>query len=308
MVIKKSALIAALLIAAITVYAGEERIEKSFQVNAGGTLDVNAEFGSIEIIPQKKNEVNVLIVFKTRTGSSERLKESIRDLDIQIKQSGNDVNVVLQKERTSILGNWWKKYQVNFEISVPKQYHVKLRTSGGSIAVGDLEGNVWSRTSGGSLKFGGITGEVDGKTSGGSIRLEKCKGPVDVSTSGGSIHIGEVMGEVEAHTSGGGITVDEVQGTVRAHTSGGSVKTKITKQPASDCELRTSGGSIHVTLAENIHVNVDAKTSGGKVYTDFPVTVKGNISGHSLNAQINGGGPMIYLRTSGGGISIEKIQ
>jgi len=305
---KISAIIGVLLIGALVNQAAEERIERSFQVNSGGTLNVKTESGSIKIVPQNKEVVSVLIMFESRTGSQERLKKIIQDFDLQIEQDGNDVNIVLENKNDSFFSDWWKKINVEFEISVPRKYNARLRTSGGSISVGDLKGEVWSRTSGGSLKFGRITGALDGKTSGGSIHLEGCKGPVNVSTSGGNITMGGVEGDVEASTSGGSITVDEVKGSVKASTSGGSIRATITKQPENDCELKTSGGSITVTLSEEIKVHVDAKTSGGGVSTDFPVMVKGNISGHALNAQINGGGPLLILRTSGGGISIKKAQ
>ena len=103
------------------------------------------------------------------------------------------------------------------------------------------------------------------------------------------------------------ITVEEVMGTINAHTSGGSVKAHISRQPDSDCRLTTSGGSITVYLERDISVNLDASTSGGSVYTDFPVTIRGKINPRKLNAKINGGGPLLYLHTSGGSIHIKEF-
>jgi DUF4097 and DUF4098 domain-containing protein YvlB len=138
--------------------------------------------------------------------------------------------------------------------------------------------------------------------------LEGCTGDAEVKTSGGSIRIGKVQGEVKATTSGGSIKVQEVMGTINAATSGGSVSAYISKQPSGDCSLKTSGGSVSVHLAEDIKVDVDAKTSGGRVRTDFPVTLIGELSKRKLQAKINGGGPELYLRTSGGSIKIYKID
>jgi DUF4097 and DUF4098 domain-containing protein YvlB len=95
-------------------------------------------------------------------------------------------------------------------------------------------------------------------------------------------------------------------GKIQADTSGGSVKAYISQQPKGDCRLKTSGGSITVYLAEDVAVNVDAETSGGSIHTDFPVTLQGKISKKELKAQINGGGPELYLYTSGGSIYIKK--
>ena len=95
-------------------------------------------------------------------------------------------------------------------------------------------------------------------------------------------------------------------GAIRADTSGGSIKVFISQQPESDCKLTTSGGSITVYMESGIGVTVDAKTSGGRISTDFPVTIKGEIKHSALRAKINGGGPELYLRTSGGCIYIRE--
>ena len=113
--------------------------------------------------------------------------------------------------------------------------------------------------------------------------------------------------EVVRLSVGESITVDEVMGTIKAHTSGGSVKAHISKQPDSDCRLTTSGGSITVHLSADLGLDVNAKTNGGRVNTDFPVAISGEVSKRSMQAQMNGGGPELYLRTSGGSIYLKKL-
>jgi DUF4097 and DUF4098 domain-containing protein YvlB len=117
-----------------------------------------------------------------------------------------------------------------------------------------------------------------------------------------------VRSNVKASTSGGGISVEEVMGNIDASTSGGPVNVTITRTPTADCKLTTSGGGITVRLTPDAAIHVDASTSGGHVSTDFPVLVKGKLDSRSLQADINGGGPLLFLRTSGGGISIRQIQ
>jgi hypothetical protein len=99
--------------------------------------------------------------------------------------------------------------------------------------------------------------------------------------------------------------IRETSGAVDASTSGGNVSAFLSAQPGEACRLSTSGGSINVELAGNVHVDVDASTSGGGVSTDFPVAGASR-DGQSLRASINGGGPLLHLRTSGGGIHIQK--
>lgn len=301
----------------------DANLKETFDVNTGGTLFIDTDFGSIEVASWTSNKVQVE-VSRTIDAFTKNEAERILDkLEITMNKRGNDVYVVARYDRERFS---WKnnRIKMRFVVSVPQVFNVDLKTAGGSISVSDLEGTVFSKTSGGSLNFGKIQGPVTGKTSGGSIKLQSCVGDANVTSSGGGITIGQVNGNVEAHTSGGSITIDsakgvvnattsggsinvqEVMGKIDAKTSGGSVTANITAQPEADCALTTSGGSVNVYLAKDIKVNLDAKTSGGRVHTEFPVTVQGELSKTKLQAEINGGGPLLYLRTSGGNVNIKQ--
>jgi hypothetical protein len=163
----------------------------------------------------------------------------------------------------------YNNLRVKFVITVPKDYNVELDTAGGSISVDDLNGNV------------------------------------NVETSGGSIKMGNINGDVDAHTSGGSIRTEDIDGNVNARTSGGSIKVTMTKQITENATLSTSGGSVTANLIDDIKVDIDASTSGGRVRTDFDVD--GITKKRSIKGEINGGGPKLKLRTSGGSVNINAI-
>ncbi len=287
----------------------DEHIKKTFQVAAGGSLTVVSDLGSIDVRSGAGNALGIDVQIANDGWSRRRFKEFMDEFQVDFQQTGNDVRVDAEYDRG--LSSFWdsigRHVKVRFTISVPAKYNVDLKTAGGGISVNDLDGTVLAGTSGGSLTFGEIKGSVTGKTSGGSIRLEGCDGTANVRTSGGSIRLGRVRGDVDAHTSGGSIEVEEVMGALSASTSGGYINAAISEQPKADCRLTTSGGSITVRMASAVKVNVDAQTSGGHVSTDFPVMVQGRIDRNALRAEINGGGPELYLRTSGGSIHLEKM-
>jgi len=313
------------LVAFGLAYAGQDNtITKSFKVEPGGKLVLETDIGSVEVRGTAAGAVDIVVEREVRNGHDEKILD---DFKLDFEQRGNDVYVTGDYDRHGLgrlFDNLWNKFRVRFVITVPSAYNADLRTSGGGITVEDLKGEVVSKTSGGSLHFDKITGNVRGNTSGGSIkagfvdgdvdvhtsggdiRIEETKGRVLARTSGGGIRISKAWGEVDADTSGGSITAEEVMGALRADTSGGSVTATISSQPKSRCSLSTSGGSITVTLAPDIAMDVNAHASGGHVSTDFPVTIQGKIERSSLQAKINGGGPELYLRTSGGGIHIKK--
>lgn len=308
-------------------FAGDDYpLKREFDVQYGGTLTIETDRGSIDIKTSEKKvvvvEISRRVVGDFLTDSEEILAEWVVDFD----HSGEDVTITA-KSRSDWDWFGWKSYplRVHFDVLVPEQYNLNLRTSGGGIEIAQLEGDVACKTSGGRLVLDQIKGDIVGKTSGGSITLDGSDGTVDLRTSGGGIHIGKVAGKVEAHTSGGSVDVEEaggdvkvstsggsihvneVKGSISASTSGGSVSATITEQPKHDCSLTTSGGGIKVYLAKGIQVEVDAKTSGGGVRCDMPITVEGLLGKNQVYGTINGGGPELYLRTSGGPIRILEL-
>ncbi|HVN78067.1 MAG TPA: DUF4097 family beta strand repeat-containing protein [Terriglobia bacterium] len=283
-------------------------IRKSFQVAPGGRLTLDVNSGSIDVSSAATSQVNIEVIRKVKTSDPRQTEEILREHQVEFRQEGNDVLVRTTGGSSGFWNNLWKHLEVRYVISVPRKYNLDLKTSGGSIAVSDLEGEVVSRTSGGSLNFGHVQGTISGKTSGGSITVKECGGKVDVNTSGGSINLGKVSGPLNAHTSGGSVTIDEVMGDVKASTSGGSIRATISRQPTSDCELSTSGGSIHLDLNKDLNLNLVAKAGGGDVETDVPILVQGTISKSSLQGKMNSGGPELYVHSSGGGVHIRKLQ
>ncbi len=319
--------IATMFVLSIAVSANPDVIEKSFTVKEGGWLKVESDVGSIDVDARSGDKVDVKVIREIDSRREEKVKRFLENLQVEITQSGNDVIVTAEyKERWNRRSWDYDNVRVEFLITVPRKFNVDLMTAGGSIAVGDLEGQVQVETAGGSLRFGSITGEVHGRTAGGSITLESCNGEVDVRTSGGSIKIGDVDGNVKAltsggsikvaqakgdvlaETSGGSIKVEEVMGNIEASTSGGSIKASITQQPKGDCRLETSGGSVTVELARDIAVDINAKSSWGRISSDFKIDGWDEEEDESYaRGTINGGGPKLYLRTSAGKVRIRKM-
>ncbi|HQU72662.1 MAG: DUF4097 family beta strand repeat protein [Calditrichaeota bacterium] len=304
----------------------QEVIDKTFEVRAGGKLYIDSDRGSIEVRSRNTDQLSVRVVRRPQAWSEEDELEMLRNFRIKFEQSGNTVSITgTNLQRRS--GNWWnnKKMKVEFEVTVPEEFNLDLRTAGGSIEVGDIRGDVEITTAGGSLRLGHISGKTyaktaggsislaggDGdamlKTAGGSINVGKVKGNVDANTAGGSITIDGAGGNVDAHTSGGSIKVMEVLGDINAKTSGGSVLAYIYGQPRGNCSLGTSGGSVTVYLGENVGVDLNARANGnGRIKSDF--AVKGEIRKSRISGQINGGGPILNLHTSSGTINILKAE
>jgi len=92
---------------------------------------------------------------------------------------------------------------------------------------------------------------------------------------------------------------------VTAHTSGGSITAKIAGPVLADCSLTTSGGNVRVTVSAAAAFNLDASASGGGVAAKGLTLTMEKSSRSQLVGSVNGGGPKVKLRTSGGGVVVR---
>ena len=284
----------------------ERTVEKTFAAQPGGTLKVETTGGNISVEPGPGDTVKVVAKEKIRAGDDAEADNLLKDLTLTIEQQGNDVTAIAKYHRGA--GNWFggTPVQVSFVVTVPGRYGTDLQTSGGNITVGDLTGRMEARTSGGNIEFGKIDGTVSGITSGGNVELGLCTGDTKLHTSGGNVRAEKIVGKAELGTSGGDIIVMLVENELTANTSGGNVEAGIGGATKGDCVLETSGGDVEVTVGKTAAFRLDASSSGGSVRADgLTITLDGGGSGRShLSGNVNGGGPLLKLHTSGGSIRV----
>jgi hypothetical protein len=234
-----------------------ETFTESFNVDLGGQLTIQTDAGSIKIKTHDEATIELLVKIENRKGDEFSYQHELIDGNLTI------IGEVESKKR------WVQNLKVKFNLLIPKNYNVKLNTSGGALSIEDLIGEL------------------------------------NASTSGGSINVGNIVGDIKLRTSGGSIKTENITGNIDAHTSGGSINVTIDKQLTKDAKLTTSGGSITAYLISDIQLDIYASTSGGRVKSDFEVD--GKVKKMSVKGSINGGGPKLTLKTSGGGIKIKEI-
>jgi hypothetical protein len=276
-------------------------IREAFDADPGGQLQVETDLGSIHVQARDFNKVEIELAISVEAYNQTQAEAILKDLHLQFDKVDNTVHVQVDYQGDT------KLIELDFRICVPRSFNIDLKTLGGDISVEDLHGEVRSQTLGGSLNFAHIKGSVQGKTSGGDISISDLDGDITVRTLGGPISVNRVSGNATVETSGGNISIEQVFGEIIANTSGGDVSARISDQPSRNCNLSTLGGDMTIEIAETLKVSVDARTNGGRVITDFPIMVRGVLSSTSLKVDINGGGPRVIGRTSGGGIHLRKL-
>lgn len=274
------------------------RLERELALAPGGTFILDSAVGSIELRGTDRAGARIVVTAE-RDDVDERYAFSF-------EERGDDAVVEVEKR-----GGWTRALfsggndRLRFDIEVPRGAAIDLRTAGGAIEASSIGGRVDLHSSGGPIRVSDVDGDVQAHTSGGSISAEDVRGSVRLDTSGGPIRARGITGDLAAETSGGSIEIEEAGGAVEAHTSGGRVSASFAAGNGRGGKLSSSGGSVTAVVDAGVALDVDAHTSGGSVSVDLPMQVVGYARRNAVRGELNGGGPLLELRSSGGSIRVR---
>src|ERR1700688_1061891 len=212
---------------------------------------------------------------------------------------------------------------------------VNLETGGGNIKIASVKGEIKAQSGGGSVVvLSGLQGAVL-ESGGGSIRVEKCSGAVKATTGGGSVDLGEIGGSAQIETGAGSIRLASAKGRVQAQTGGGSIQldgaASVQAETAAggiavkllsstggrnNSTLETSAGDITVYLANDLAISIRAEieiANGHTIRSDFSdihISSEGGPWEKTVTAegQLNGGGPVLKVRTNSGNVSFRRVS
>jgi DUF4097 and DUF4098 domain-containing protein YvlB len=219
-----------------------ETVERTVSLQPGGTVRLKTFSGRVNITGSAGNQV---VVKAVRRATRERLA----DIKLEITQSGNVVEIDANRQVVERRNN--NVVETDFDIQVPSQSNLDLRTFSAPIEVSGVSGDL----------------KVDGFSSG--IQLTNVAGPVRVKTFSGSVQLqasnwsegdnvnvetfsGEITLRVPANARGD-ISFDSFSGTfnsdlpVTMTTSGRrNFRGALNGGGSSDFRLKTFSGSVRV--------------------------------------------------------------
>ena len=283
--------------------------------NLEGTVRAETSIGNLRF-----GEIQGTVWGKTGGPGSITLKGSQSDIDLE---SG-----VGNIELVSVAGKVVAKTGGPGKIVLKEcRSDINVESGVGNIELGSITGEVIAKTGGpgkvvlkecqsdinvesgvGNIELVSVAGRVIAKTGGpGKVMLRECQSDVNVESGVGNIELGSITGEVIAKTGGPGkVVLKECQSGVDAASGIGNIHAEIPTQLMYPWTLRTSGpGKIEVVLSSSTAVNIDAETRGS-ISSDIPIQVQGLLTEDKLKGALNGGGPLLKLRTSLGEIRLKQ--
>lgn len=130
----------------------------------------------------------------------------------------------------------------------------------------------------------------------------------------GGIGISGVEGNLEFETHNGGVSVSDVAGNVKGRTTNGGLSVKLSGSSwkGSGLDVQTTNGGVSLSLPENYAARIETGTVNGGFKSDINALnieqdEKGRPRNKRISTDLNGGGALIRVITTNGGIKINSL-
>lgn len=297
-------------------------LTKTFDMNRAGTLYSHSSGGRIVVTTHDKSEV-VVDIFIRKNGvvlspSDSEIEDVLEAFDLVVEKNGTAITATAKRKSKVKM---WNNTGIYFTIIVPREMSCDVSSSGGGLRISGVEGTHDFSSSGGSVKLNNTSGrtkasssggsvsaiqhngDVDLRSSGGGVTAEDVKGYVKAHSSGGSVKLQNVIGGVNASSSGGSVSVTGVCPTVKASSSGGSVRVDISNL-SKEVYLSSSGGGVNAIIHKGNELGLDLDLISTKVNIELS-NFTGKAEKNRVKGAMNGGGIPVYMRSSGGNVTVK---
>ncbi len=279
-------------------------VQKTFELREGSAIQIRTEQTDVSVTGWDRPNVEIVLTRKIEAGGQEKEMEILAGELVTVEQDGNKIVVELEvKENSRAKAS--RDYAL--VVRTPASVSADIKNSAGPIYVRGLSGSVKVKSAAGEISLRDITGSIDADVSGSGISARDTQGTASLRASGSGIRVDRHQGVLTLHSSGGGLAITGLQGSVRARTTGGPIEAQFSSSPEKASELHATGGSIELSLPADVSTTISATATGGDIETDFTLEAptKGGIR-TTVRGKINGGGPTLTLRSTGGNINIRK--
>jgi hypothetical protein len=306
---------AAVVLATSLSARAEYRLEKNLKLDPGGSFVLNADEGSVTVTGMPGAGARVVITANREDAES--------FFSFGFDEGAGMARVTARRKHHP---SWGKGVSIHYEVKVPTQAQLEIKTADGNIDTSGLRGDADLGTGDGNIEVSGLVGRLTAHTGDGNINLREVSGNAEVQTNDGridvtaldgalsartgdgSIRLEKVTGDIIARTGDGSIHIQDAGGRVEAKTGDGKVEVALVKGNARGGELETGDGSVRIVLDPAVSLNVEASTTDSSITTNLPIKVSGVLSGSHLAGSLGSGGALLLVRAHDGPVHIEARQ
>jgi DUF4097 and DUF4098 domain-containing protein YvlB len=257
----------------------ESKKEYRFTVGPNANISVDTQYGAISVKPGSVNQVVVTATLKSG------------NVEVDQQQNGSRIQIA-----THLLqGADQQMGQVDYELLIPPDATVNLRSSAGPLSAERLQGDLTLEGADAVVNIRNVSnGHVHVRTMGGAITLTDVRnGHVEIASISGDVHLKSVTGPlVQANSGSGKIFYDGDFG------SGG------------DYKFTTHTGDIEALVPPDVSADFSAHSVMGRVQHDFPLQPKHSRfsveAGRSFFGTVGKAASEVVLRSFSGKIRLKQ--
>jgi hypothetical protein len=280
-----------------------EPFTRSFPVGKGATLMLSNVGGNIQVSPGADGRIEVDALKHAWAPNAEQSKQRLADATIEAYASGSRVELRVEQgqgPRRDV-----RSIDVEFNVKVPADTTVDLRTIAGDIRVTNVKGEVRVQSINGNLALDGTARVAAVKTVSGSITLTNAgaDAQLSLSTINGDLLVQTLNTRaLDINTVNGDVRISGWSGD-RAHirTLDGDLQLETSLVKGGRYEIESHSGSVNISLPDQPGFELEAYTFSGRIRVDFPVKSEGPI-------REEGRGPRSVRGTYGDASSSLRLQ
>ena len=278
-----------------------EPFTRSFPVTKAATLMLSNIAGNIQITPGAADKIEVEAMKHAWGPNPEQAKQRLPDALIESYATGNRVEVRVEHgERRDGRG-----IEIEFNVKVPADATIDLRTVSGDIRVTNVKGEVRVQGISGNLSLEGTARLAAVKTVSGGITINNAgaDGSLSLSTVNGDLLIQTLNTRaLDVNTVNGDVKISGWSGDrAMIRTLDGDLDLQTSLVKGGRYEIESHSGSINLSLPEQPGFELEANTFNGRIRIDFPIKSEGPIRDGDR-------GPRAVRGTYGDGSSSLRLQ
>ncbi len=258
----------------------ETKKEYRFTVGPKADISVDTQYGAISVKPGSASQVVV-----TATLKSDKV-------EVDRQQNGNRIEIASHLFQ----GADPQTGQVDYELLIPPDATLNLRSSTGPLSAERLQGDLTLEGTDAVVNVRNVSnGHVHVRTMGGPVTLTDVRnGHVEIESISGDVHLKSVTGPlVQAHSGSGKIFYDGDFGS------------------AGDYKFTTHTGDIEALAPADVSADFSAHSVLGKVQNDFPLQPKAHSrfsfeAGRSFFGTVGKAASEVVLRSFSGRIRLKQ--
>jgi hypothetical protein len=288
-----------------------EPFSRGFPVARGATLMLSNISGNIQVAPGTGERIEVEALKRAWGPNAEQAKARLADAMVETYATANRVEVRVEHGmRRDARG-----VDVEFNVKVPADAAVDLRTVSGDVRVTNVKGELRVQGVSGNLILEGTARVAAVKTVSGDITMTNTGSDLQVSLS--TVNGDLLVQTLAART----IDVDTINGDVRiagwsgdrAHirTLDGDLDLQTSLTKGGRYEVESHSGDVMLSLSEQPGFELEAHTFNGRIRIDFPIRSEGPIRDsdrgpRSVRGTYGDGSSSLRLQTFDGNVTVTR--